>query len=64
MKALLNSGIERVVPDDDEKAHIRKLLLQSNRSMAEQGEYSLELYDDMMRYVQEYRIGSQDAAGN
>ena len=64
LQALLNSGIKLVVPDDDEKARIRKLLSESNRNMAKQGEYSLELYDEMMRYVQEYRVGSQDAAGN
>jgi TRAP-type C4-dicarboxylate transport system substrate-binding protein len=64
LKALLNSGIQSVEPDNNEKAHIRELLSQSNRNMAQEGEYSLELYDDMMRYVQEYRNENQGVAGN
>jgi TRAP-type C4-dicarboxylate transport system substrate-binding protein len=64
MDALLNSGIERVVPDAEEISQIRDVLAQSNRRMAEEGEYSLDLYDLMMQHVQEFRIGSVGAAGN
>ncbi|MDH3350529.1 MAG: TRAP transporter substrate-binding protein DctP [Gammaproteobacteria bacterium] len=64
MEALLNAGIERVVPDAEEIAHIRDVLSRSNRSMAENGEYSLELYDVMMQYVQDFRNGSVGVAGN
>jgi len=63
-QALLNSGIESVELDDQEIAEIRDILRKSNRDMAEQGEYSLKLYDQMMQHVQEYRSGSADAAGN
>ena len=62
--ALLESGIENVVPNDQEIAAIRDVLRKSNRDMAEQGEFSLELYDQMMQYVQEYRSGSAGTAGN
>ena len=62
--ALLNSGIESVVPDDQEIAKIRDVLRQSNRDMGEKGVYSLDLYDQMMQYVQEYRSGSAGEAGN
>jgi TRAP-type C4-dicarboxylate transport system substrate-binding protein len=64
LEALLNTGIKTVVPDGEEIANIRRLLSQSNRSMAQQGEFSLDLYDVMMQYVQEFRIGSEGAAGN
>jgi len=63
-QALLNSGIESVELDDQEIMEIRDILRKSNRDMAEQGEFSVELYDQMMQYVQEYRSGSADAAGN
>jgi len=63
-QALLNSGIESVELDDQEITEIRDILRKSNRDMAEQGEFSVELYDQMMQYVREYRNGSADAAGN
>ncbi|MDH3371979.1 MAG: TRAP transporter substrate-binding protein DctP [Gammaproteobacteria bacterium] len=63
MQALLNSGIEKVAPNDDEFTNIRRILLQSNRDLANKGEYSVELYDEMMQYVQEYRIQNGGAAG-
>ncbi len=63
-QALLNTGIESVELDEYEIAEIRDVLLKSNRDMAKQGEFSLDLYDQMMRYVQEYRTGDAGAAGN
>ena len=64
LQALLNAGIELVPPADGEKARIREVLAKSNRSMAVQGEYSLDLYDQMMQYVEEYRSGQDTVAGN
>ena len=64
LQALLNAGIELVTPADGEMAHIRELLSASNRGMAEQGEFSIELYNRMMQYVQEYRSGQGSVAGN
>ena len=64
LDALLNRGIQSVVPDAREKANIRELLSRSNRNMALQGEFSLDLYDAMMQYVQEFRVSSKGAAGN
>ena len=63
-EALLNSGIESVVVNVHELAEIREVLQKSNRDMAQQGEFSVELYDEMMQYVEEYRSGSVGAAGN
>jgi TRAP-type C4-dicarboxylate transport system substrate-binding protein len=64
LQALLNAGIELVPPADGEKARIRDVLSKSNRSMAVQGDYSLELYEQMMQYVEEYRSGQGTVAGN
>ena len=64
LQALLNAGIELVPPADGEKARIRAVLTESNRNMAVQGEFSLDLYDQMMKYVEEYRSGQGTVAGN
>jgi TRAP-type C4-dicarboxylate transport system substrate-binding protein len=64
LQALLNAGIELVTPADGEKSQIRAILSASNRGMAEQGEFSLDLYDQMMQYVEEYRSGQESVAGN
>lgn len=53
--ALLNAGIESVSFDQAEVDRIREVLLQSNQRLGEQGVFSLDLYAEMMRYVQEYR---------
>ena len=63
LQALLNAGIKSVAPDSGEFESIRKLLLKSNRNLAEQGEYSVDLYDKMMKYVEEYRIANGGVAG-
>lgn len=54
--ALLNTGIESISLDEVELERLRGLLRQSNRSLAEKGLFTLELYDEMMMYVQEYRL--------
>ncbi len=62
-QALVKSGIEMV--DFDEQAYLdtRKLLLASNRQMGQQGKFTLELYDEMMGYVDEYRSEQSAALG-
>lgn len=64
LQALLNTGIEKVVLDEDEVTEIRDILRQSNWELAEQGEYSIDLYEQMLQYVQEYRASTEVAAGN
>jgi TRAP-type C4-dicarboxylate transport system substrate-binding protein len=63
MQALQNAGIESVSVDAAEIDGIRNVLRQANRQLAEEGEYSVELYDEMMRYVEEFRSGEATAAG-
>lgn len=64
LQALLNTGIEQVVLADNEADEIRSILGKSNRDMAEQGDYSLVLYERMLQYLQEYRAGSASTTGN
>lgn len=69
-QALLNAGVERIVPNDEEAAEIRRIVLESNREMAEQGEFSIELYDEMLSAIDCYRNvvacqeGDADKQGN
>lgn len=55
-KALINAGVERVVPNAIEAAEIRRIVLESNRTQGELGEFSLDLYDEMLGLVDEYRV--------
>ena len=64
MQALLNTGIERVELNPEEAAEIRSILGRSNRDMAEQGDYSLDLYNEMLQFVEEYRNGKAADGGN
>lgn len=60
--ALVNSGVEPITLGDEEFRKVRELLLRSNRQLGEKGMFTLDLYDEMMRYVEEYR-SEQAAAG-
>ena len=53
--ALINAGIETVDFNLSEQDRIRELLHNSNRSLGEQGEFTIELYDEMIGYLEEYR---------
>jgi len=64
LQALLNTGIKKVELNEAEANEIRSILQESNRDMAEQGEFSLQMYEQMLQYLQEYRVGSESAAGN
>lgn len=61
--ALLNSGIEAVDFDEAAYGETRKVLLASNRQMGEKGMFSIELYEEMMRYVEEFRRESGSTVG-
>ena len=64
MQALLNTGIELVEIDPQEAVEIRSVLNRSNRGMAKQGEYSEDLYNQMLQFVEEYRIGNAADGGS
>ena len=61
--ALLNAGIESVEVNVDEYERARKLLLDSNRELGAQGHFSVDLYNEMMRHIEEYRSERQASAG-
>ena len=63
-QALLNAGIESVPIDMEEYNKVRDTLLQSNRQLGQQGLFTPELYDEMLRYVEEYRSERQASAGS
>ncbi|MCH8250355.1 MAG: TRAP transporter substrate-binding protein DctP [Proteobacteria bacterium] len=54
-EALLKSGIEEVRFDDEEFVKVRKLLLASNLRLGSDGAFTLELYEEMLRHIDEYR---------
>ena len=54
-EALVNSGVKRVVVDPADAAEIRNVVLASNRRLGEQGHFSLDLYDEMLGHIDQYR---------
>ena len=53
--ALINAGIESVDFDESEQDRIREIMHKSNRSLGERGEFTIEFYDEMIGYLEEYR---------
>ena len=62
LEALLNTGIESVDFDIDEYLKVRATLMAANAELGDQGQFSKELYEEMLRYVDEYRANNQDAS--
>ncbi len=54
-QAMLDAGIKLITPDPAEMARIRDVLGASNRRLGERGIFSLQLYDEMIARVAEYR---------
>ncbi len=53
--ALLNTGIESVAVDPEEYAKVRAAFMKSNTDLANQGTINKVLFDEMLKYVSEYR---------
>lgn len=62
MDALLNSGVETVDFDGAEIGRIRDVLAETIARMGQQGRFSEELYDEMMAFIEEYRMENRQAA--
>jgi len=60
--SLIKSGIENVDFDRAEFNKVREILLASNLKIGSDGAFTLELYEEMLRYIDEYR-SEQLAAG-
>ena len=54
-EALVKSGIEPTEFDDEEFVKVRNLLLESNLKLGGEGAFTLELYEEMLGYIDEYR---------
>jgi len=54
-KALANSGIESIPPNEGEFDRLQKVMVEINRDMAKQGMFSIELLELMQRHIDEYR---------
>ena len=61
--ALVNAGIESVDFDAAEVDRIRGVLAESNRELGAKGNFSLELYDEMLAYVEEFRQLQAESTG-
>ena len=53
--ALVKSGIEEIVFDPEEFVKVRDLLLASNLKIGATGAFTLELYKEMLRHIEQYR---------
>lgn len=54
-QALLNSGIEAVEINQEEYSKVRQALLKSNLVLGQDGEFSLDLYQEMLAHIDDYR---------
>ena len=53
--ALINSGIKEISFDEEEFIKVRELLLKSNLKLGLEGGFSIELYNEMLRFIDEFR---------
>ena len=64
-QALLSVGIENVAPTEGEFERIRMSLEDTNRQMAETGMFSVSMYDEIRRHIDDFRAGPRaDAAAS
>ena len=64
-QALLSVGIENVDPTEGEFERIRTSLEDTNRQMAENGMFSMSMYDEIRRHIDDFRAGpGADAAAS
>jgi hypothetical protein len=62
--ALLNAGIESVAYDEAELDRIRDVLDTTIRTMGEEGRFSIDLYEEMLTLVEEYRRDTGQVAAD
>jgi TRAP-type C4-dicarboxylate transport system substrate-binding protein len=64
MNALVNIGIENVEPEEGQFEELQQTMGEFNREMALDGAYPVELYDEMIGHIADYRNGNgAEAAG-
>ncbi len=57
--ALLKAGMQKVVPEPGPLAELQAAVRKSNDALAASGMVSRDLYEDLLRLVDEYRAGQQ-----
>jgi len=62
MDALVQIGIQKIEPDVGQFAELQQTMSETNRAMAGEGTFPLELYEEMQGHLRDYRNG-QDEAG-
>jgi TRAP-type C4-dicarboxylate transport system substrate-binding protein len=62
LRALINSGIQPVEPAAGAQERLQALMYENNRAMARSGLFSLELLEEILGYVEDYR--SRQGTGN
>ena len=62
MQALVNIGITNVEPEPGQFTELQQRMSEFNRDMAEEGAYPVDLYDEMLGHIADYRNGNGDAA--
>lgn len=64
MQALMSVGLEDVEPMPGEFEKMRRITVETNRRMAQDGMFSLELLEEMQSHIEDFRNGRRaDAAG-
>jgi TRAP-type C4-dicarboxylate transport system substrate-binding protein len=58
MTALVNIGIKNVQPEDGQFQELQQTMGEFNREMALDGAYPVELYDEMIGHIADYRNGN------
>jgi TRAP-type C4-dicarboxylate transport system substrate-binding protein len=62
IEALLSAGLQSVVPQPGEFERMRDVSIQTNRKMAQDGMFSMDLMQQMQTYVDEYRNQTSNSA--
>ena len=57
LQALVKIGIENVAPEAGQFAELQQTMNEFNREMAVDGAYPVELYDEMLGYIHDFRNG-------
>jgi TRAP-type C4-dicarboxylate transport system substrate-binding protein len=57
------TGIQLVSPEEDGFAQVRDVVRISNRRLGEQGDFSIELYEEMLQHIEDFRRENSAAAG-
>ena len=62
-EALINSGVQSIEPTDGEVERIRKIMEKNNRQLGEQGLFSMDLYDELIAHIEDYRNQQPEVVG-